>query len=161
MGSNLGRIGGFLPALLIGLLLEPTACGLPPVTAEAAEIRPAIVMTEGNTKQGFPYLFGGISSNEREAMEERAKDYNLKFVFAEKNGPYLSGVTLTLSSVKEGEILHLATDGPWFYIQLPAGAYDVKADFNGQPKQIKNLTLSKDKTVQQIFVWDLGMQGEP
>ena len=82
-------------------------------------------------------------------------------VLAEKNGPYISGVTVTLSSVKEGEILAVATEGPWFYIRLPAGTYDITANFKGQTKRVKNLSLTKDKKVQQIFIWDLGTQAEP
>jgi len=161
MSSNLGRTGSCARVLFLAFLLELTRCGLPPVTGQAAEIRPAIIITEGNTKEGFPYMFGGVSSNEREAMEERAKEYNLKLVLAEKNGPYISGVTVTLSSVKEGEILAVATEGPWFYIRLPAGTYDITANFKGQTKRVKNLSLTKDKKVQQIFIWDLGTQAEP
>jgi hypothetical protein len=55
----------------------------------------------------------------------------------------------------------VTTEGPWFYIRLPVGTYDIKADFNGQTKQLKSLNLTKDKTVQQVFVWDLGRQAEP
>ncbi len=161
MGANLARNGRLALVLFVALVLEPSRCGLPPVTGQAAEIRPAIVLIEGNTHEGYPYLFGGVSSNEREAMEERAKDYNLKLVFAEKNGSYLSGVRVTLSNTKQGEILAVTTEGPWFYIRLPAGTYDIKADFNGQTKQLKSLNLTKDKTVQQVFVWDLGRQAEP
>jgi hypothetical protein len=145
---------------LLALSLEPTRCGLQPVTGQAAEIPPAIVITEGKTTQGFPYLFGGVSSNEREAMEKRAKDYNLKLVFAEKNGPYLSDVGVALASVKDGEIFAMAINGPWFYIQLPPGTYQAKATFKGQTKQIKNLRVTKDKPAQQTFIWDLGEKPE-
>jgi len=161
MSSNLGRTGSCALALFLAFLLEPTRCVLQPVAGQAAEIRPAIIITEGHTSQGFPYAFGGVSSNEREAMEERAKDYNLKLVFAEKNGPYLSGVTLSLSSAKQGHILTRTTQGPWFYIRLPAGTYDITANFKGQTKQVKNLNLTQDKKVQQIFIWDLGTEAEP
>ncbi len=162
MHLNLNRGVRWAAGLFLVLVLDASRCGgLPPVTGEASEIRPAIMMTEGTTKQGFPYLFGGVSSNEREAMEERASDYNLKLVFAEKNGSYLSGVAVTLSSAKEGEILAAATQGPWFYIRLPAGVYNIKATFNGQTKQITNLRVAQGKATQQIFVWDLGIEAEP
>jgi hypothetical protein len=134
---------------------------VPPITGHAAEIPPAMVITAGKTNQGFPYLFGGVSSNEREAMEERAKDYNLKLVFAEKSGPYLSGVSVALASVKGGEILAIATDGPWFYIQLPPGTYGIKATYKGETKQAKSVQVTKDKPVQQTFIWDLGEKPEP
>jgi hypothetical protein len=136
--------------------LEPTRCGLQPVTGQAAEIPPALAITEGKTSQGYPYLFGGVSSNEREAMEQRAKDYNLRLVFAEKTGPYVAGVTIVLATGKGGEILSIATDGPWFYIQLPPGIYEVKATFQGQTKQIKSVNVVSNKTLQQTLIWDLG-----
>lgn len=81
-------------------------------TGQAAEIAPGTVITEGKTAQGFPYLFGGVSSNEREVIEARAKDFNLMLVFAEKNGPYLSNVQVMLASAKNGEILAIAVNGP-------------------------------------------------
>lgn len=148
-------------ALLFTQLLEPTRCGLQTVMGRAAEIRPAIAIIGGKTDQGFPYLFGGVSTNERELMEERAKHYNLRLMFAEKNGPYLSDVTLALASVKEGELVTIATNGPWFFIQLPPGTYNVKATFQGETKQINNLQLTKGKTVQQTIIWDLGREAEP
>jgi hypothetical protein len=161
MQPHLTKSARWFIALLFALLVEPTRCGVQPITGSAAEIPPAMIITEGKTNQGFPYLFGGVSSNEREAMEQRAKDYNLKLVFAEKYGPYLSGVSVALASVKDGEILAMATNGPWFYIQLPPGTYEVKATFKGETKQMKNLRVMKDKTVQQTFIWDLGEKPEP
>src|SRR5690349_754714 len=84
MSFNLTRSGSCALILFLGLVLELTRCGLPPVTGDAAEVRPGIIIIEGNTKQGFPYLFGGASSNEREAMEERAKDYKSEVGFCRK-----------------------------------------------------------------------------
>jgi hypothetical protein len=158
MHGRLIRNARWAAALFITLTLEPTRCGTPPINA--AEFPPAIVITEGKTSQGFPFLFGGISSNEREVMEQRAKSYNLKLVFAEKNGSFLSGITVVVTSMKVGEIVSIATDGPWFYMQLPPGTYRVTAIFKGQTKQINNLVI-KDKTVQQIFTWDLAERPEP
>ena len=161
MRPHWNRNARWFVALLFALLLEPTRCGVPPITGHAAEIPPAMLITEGKTNQGFAYLFGGVSSNERESMEERAKDYNLKLVFAEKNGPYLSGVTVALASVKGGEILQIATNGPWFFIQLPPGTYEIKATYKSETKQARNVRVTKDKPVQQTFIWDLGEKPEP
>jgi len=137
-------------------LSQPTRCGLPTVNLNAAEIPPAIMITEGKTSQGFPYLFGGVSSNEREAMEARAKGYNVKLVFAAKDGSFISGVNVMIITAKGAEVASLATDGPWFYIQLPPGSYSIKATFKGATRQIKELKVTKDKTAHQGFVWDLG-----
>jgi hypothetical protein len=89
-------------------------------------------------------------------MEAWGKAYNVKLSFAEKKGPYLSDVKLTLEAAKEAEIITITTTGPWFYIQLPAGTYTVKAALGGITREIKNLTVPKDKTVQRTLIWDLG-----
>jgi hypothetical protein len=117
---------------------------------------PGVIITEGKTQQGFPYLSGGISTDEREVMEAWGKAYNVKLSFAEKKGPYLSDVKLTIEAAKGSEIITMTTTGPWFYIQLPAGAYTVKATLNGVTKEIKNLAVPKDKAVQRTLIWDLG-----
>jgi hypothetical protein len=131
-----------------------------PVRAPVAEsassgLPPAIVITEGKTPQGFPYLSGGVSTDEREAMEKQRKAYNVKLSFAEKRGPYLSDVKLVIEGAKGTEIISTVTTGPWFYIQLPSGSYTVKATFNDKTREIKPLEVPKDRTVQQTLTWDL------
>jgi hypothetical protein len=147
--------------LFLAFALEPTRCGVQPVASEAAQIPPAIIITEGRTDQGYPYVFGGVSSNEREVLEARAKDFNLMLVFAQTSGPYLSDVQLRLASAKIGHILAFTVDGPWFYIQLPSGAYDVTATFNGQARQVRNLRVTRDKLIKQTIVWHVGEKPEP
>lgn len=155
------RKARWIAALILALSLEPMRCSLPTTGAEAAQFPPAIVITEGKTSQGFPYLFGGIGSDEREAMAQRAKDFNVKLVFAARRGPFVSGVTLTIADTKGAQIAKLVTEGPWFYIQLPPGGYSIEAIFKGQSKWVKGLQVPKDKTVQQTFVWEVGGTAEP
>jgi hypothetical protein len=123
-----------------------------------AQFPPTIIITEGKTSQGFPYMFGGVGSDERDALEERAKGYNVKLVFAEKHGAFVSGVSVTITTAKGAEVASVKTEGPWFYIQLPPGEYSVKARLRGEIKEIKSLTVPKDKRVQQGLTWDLGEQ---
>ena len=155
-----GRVCSVL-GLVLFILLEPTRCGVPTLHAQSAHLLPAIVITEGATTQGYPYMFGGVSSNEREVMEARAKDYNLRLVFAAKTGAFLSGVMLVVATASGAEIISVATNGPWFYIQLPPGNYWVKARFGEETKQVKNLRVVKDRSMQQNFTWDVGEQPEP
>jgi len=146
----------WLLVIFIFLTIEPLRCGVTTTRAVAAQFPPAIIITEARTSQGFPYLFGGVGSDEREAIEERAKGYNLKLIFAEKRGAFVSGVTVTIANAKGVEIAALKTEGPWFYIQLPPGDYSIKARLKGEMKQINNLAVRKDKRVQQSLIWDLG-----
>lgn len=144
-------------ALLLALLvLDPVRCSAPQTAVLAAQFPPAIVITRGQTPQGFVYLSGGVGADERLALEERAKGFNVKLVFAEADGSYVANVKLEIAGGKAEAILSTTTTGPWFYIQLPPGIYNVKATFGGQSKEIKKLLVSKDKITHQVFVWDPG-----
>jgi hypothetical protein len=72
----------FLLALSAVLLM----CGIPSTSSPAEETPPRIMITRGKTLQGFPYLSGGVSSNEREVIDKLEKAYNVKLSFAEKRG---------------------------------------------------------------------------
>lgn len=145
---------------LLGLVLlvvhfDPLRCSSPTAKSLAAQFPPAIMITEGKTAQGFPYIFGGISTDERARMEEMGKAYNLKLVFAAKKGPFIAGVRLVIAGENGAEIINLVTDGPWFYIRLPAGVYRLRATFDGQKREVRRLSVSKDKRIQRNLVWDL------
>ena len=43
---------------------------------------PEISVVRGKTLAGYPYINGGVSFDERQAMERAAKIYNLKLVFS-------------------------------------------------------------------------------
>jgi hypothetical protein len=142
--------------LLLALSSEPLRCGVPTVDVSAAEIPPAIMITQGKTAQGFPYLTGGVSTEEREILKASGKAYNVQLTFAEKGGAYLSDVNLVVTGAKGEEIIAITTNGPLFYMQVPPGSYSLSASFKGETKKVKSLIVGKDKTVCQTLVWDLG-----
>lgn len=108
----------------------------------------------GKTEQGFDYMTGGIGIGEREEMQTRAKEYNLKLSFAEKSGVFLSDVEILIE--KDGrQMVRTFSNGPWFYIQLPPGAYNVRATFEGETQQLKNLRLADGERLTRIIHWDL------
>lgn len=146
--------------LLLTLSSDPLRCGTPTTDSSAGETPPSVMITQGKTAQGFPYLSGGVSSNEREIIEEWGKSYNVKLSFAEKRGSYLSDVTLAIEGTKGAEIIAITTNGPLFYIQLPPGSYTIKATLNGAMKEIKNLKVEKAKHVHRVITWDLGEPSE-
>jgi hypothetical protein len=94
-------------------------------------------------------------------MAQRAKEFNVKLVFAAKSGAFVSGVSLVIADAKGAEIAKLVTEGPWFYIQLPQGSFSITATFRGRSKQVKGLRVIQRKNIQQGFVWDLGDRNEP
>jgi hypothetical protein len=156
--NRVARSLRFVLFLVLPLAFDPLRCPVPRAEAATTEIPPWIVITEGTTAQGFPYLYGGVGSDERDIMEEKGRAYNLKLSFAAKGGAFLSDVKLVMADKKSGEIVSLVTDGPLFFIQLPPGNYTVRAAFRNETKEIRALTVGKDKTVRRTLIWDLGEQ---
>ena len=141
------------------LVFDPVRCIAPLTIARPAQFPPAIVITEGKTTDGFPYLSGGVGADERLALEERAKGFPVKLVFAAADGSYVANVKLEISGEKNQTLLSTTTTGPWFFIDLPPGTYRVKATFAGQSKDVTALRVSKDKRAYQVFVWNLRGDG--
>ena len=91
--------------------------------------------------EGIPYVSGGIGLDEREAMSAIASEYNLKIVFALKEGNYLADASVLIINAQGRTVLDAVSDGPWFYAKLPAGEYAVTATMmkkaNTEKVQIK------------------------
>jgi hypothetical protein len=156
--NRVARSLRFVLFLVLPLAIDPLRCAMPRAEAAATESPPWIVITEGTTAQGFPYLYGGVGSDEREMVEKRGVAYSVKLSFAAKGGALLSDVKLVIADQKSGEIVSLVTDGPLFFIQLPPGIYTVTATFRNETKEMKALAVVKDKTVRRTLIWDLGEQ---
>ncbi len=151
---------GCFGVFLLLLSMDPLRCSVPVAQSATREVPAGVMIVEGKTVQGYPYFYGGVSSNEREIMEEWGKSYNLKLTFAEKSGPYLANVRLVITGAKGTEIINATITGPWFYIHLPPETYALTATFKGTTKEIKALRVAKDKTVFQTLIWDLGEPSE-
>ncbi|MBI3001436.1 MAG: carboxypeptidase regulatory-like domain-containing protein [Deltaproteobacteria bacterium] len=119
----------------------------------------AVGIIKGKTNQGYPFMSGGIGADERQIMEESGKSYNLKLSFAEKSGQYLSGVEVVIADEKGKEIARTTVHGPWFYIQLPAGKYSIRATLAGATKRIKDLDVPAKQRVFRLLHWDLKGEG--
>lgn len=110
----------------------------------------------GSTEQGYGYMTGGIGLDEREVMQSWGGAYDLKLSFAETSGTYLSDVKLSIIEDEKGrEMIRTTSNGPWFYVQLPPGTYTVKATFEDETKQIKNLHLAEGDRAMRLLHWDL------
>jgi hypothetical protein len=86
------------------------------------------------------YLSGGVGLEERAALKAMSKDYNLKLVFSMTVGEYLSDLMVVIKDGLGDVILHTQSNGPWFFVSLPAGEYSVTAAVNDR------------KTVRQVKV---------
>jgi hypothetical protein len=133
-----------LPLALI--LLQPMPVPASPTADQIAS---------GKTEQGYPFVSGGVGIEERQQMLHQAKRYDLELAFADHTGKYLSNVDIVINDQHGRQIVNTISSGPWFYISLPAGKYDVKATFDNRTEEIKNLDVSKDHHLTRLLHWDV------
>jgi hypothetical protein len=139
---------------LVGVLALPLAFVLARPTPSAARDRES-GMISSKTEQGYAFMSGGVGIEERNLMQRKAGAYDLDLSFADKQGHYLSDVSVVIDDENGTQLVNSTATGPFFYIELPTGKYDVKASFDNQTEEIKNLNISKDHSTKELLHWNL------
>jgi hypothetical protein len=139
---------------LVGVLAVPLAFVLARPTPSAARDRES-GMISSKTEQGYAFMSGGVGIEERNLMQRKAGAYDLDLSFADKQGHYLSDVSVVIDDENGTQLVNSTATGPFFYIELPTGNYDVKASFDNQTEEIKNLNISKDHSTKELLHWNL------
>jgi hypothetical protein len=111
-------------------------------------------IVNGITTQGDAYMTGGVGIEERDQMKKQANSYDLELSFADHAGDYLSDVRIVIDDEHSKEVVNTQS-GPWFYIELPAGKYDVTATFANRTEQIKDIQISKGHLETRLLHWNL------
>ena len=112
---------------------------------------PGILMATSD--EGIRYLMGGVGSDERKTIENLGTDYDVKFVFAEASGDYISDVRVVIDDLHGKRLAHVVTNGPWLYVKLPPGSYRVKATYAAAPIEIQRLEVSEGKRLVRTLHW--------
>jgi hypothetical protein len=102
-------------------------------------------------------------------LEERAAEYppfSLKLVFTAGDRPYLSGVSVTIESRKGVPVLTVPPDqveGPWLFVDLPAGDYAVTATYHDDTQRVRRVRVEegKQKVIHLRWAEERGMAGSP
>jgi hypothetical protein len=144
-------------AILVAVLMMP-ALGTAQTMDRSSIIGPEF--TAATSRAGYPYMAGGVGFDERQLMAELGNNFNLKLTFAEQSGIYLADVRVVITNQNGEEIVNTSAGGPWFYVQLPPGRYDVKASFAGTTKRISNIPVSNSQQTSRMFHWDLPSEPE-
>ena len=115
-------MNNFIRIFFCGLLL--IVCGT--VNQAAAEMDEyALPIGQAEHQGEITYQSGGASLDAREQLDAESKNYNLKLVFAGKNGEYLSDIKVGISDRTGKKVLDAVSTGPWFFCKLPPGKYTV------------------------------------
>ncbi|MFM0237375.1 carboxypeptidase regulatory-like domain-containing protein [Paraburkholderia phytofirmans] len=79
------------------------------------------------SKNGVSYITGGVGEDEVQAFRAAASGYNLRMTFASKTGNYLSDIDVMITSGAGRPVLSVRTEGPFLFVRLPAGHYQIGA----------------------------------
>ncbi|MBF0537182.1 MAG: hypothetical protein HQL03_02905 [Nitrospirae bacterium] len=143
--------GKFKAFMFLGVLLFLTGIYMLPLLLASETDETCSLFKEGSI-DGIQYLSGGIGVDERAQIEKMARGkYNVKLVFAVAAGNYLGNIPVEIQDKKGNKVLSVEIEGPWFYVNLPRGAYTIKANLDGKVK-VHRLTVGK-KLQTVAFVW--------
>jgi hypothetical protein len=125
-------------------LLAVSVVLAPPASAKSEEVVRA--------PSGVMYVTGGVGSEAVDLLKSMEKDFDLKLVFANTSGAYLSDVRVTIVDASGHVVLDTRSEGPLLMAKLPAGTYRVDATFSGHPESRK-ITVAANKLVTVDFRW--------
>lgn len=83
----------------------------------------AVCLTATFAVAGVATLSAGVGKEDRIVQTK----YSLKLVFARAVGEYLSGVKVRILDIHGTTILTKTSEGPWLWVRLPPGKYQVIA----------------------------------
>jgi hypothetical protein len=69
------------------------------------------------------------------------KDYSLKVIFSNKKGEYLSDIVVKILDQYGNTILTTVSNGPWLFVNLPSGTYNLEASVGGDRRRISRINI--------------------
>lgn len=110
----------------------------------------------------IPHVSGGIGSTEREALYKERSSYNLWLTMAAKgSGAYLADVHVRILDKRLPQpVLSHTLAGPWLFVQLPVGRYEIEARYqesSAQASQVlkRTVTLQPGSHRQLVLRFDV------
>ena len=126
------------------VVLAVFAMHAPPTSAKGDEVL--------RTPSGMAYVTGGVGSGAVDRLKAMESEFNLKLVFANTSGAYLSDVKVTVTDASGHAVLDVTSDGPILMAKLPAGSYRVDASFSGHSENRK-IAVAASKLATVDFRW--------
>jgi hypothetical protein len=98
---------------------------------KARPAQPAVGLVRAKTSGGQDLLSGGNTGDDRAAMYAERERYSLWVsAVAKPSGAYLADTELRIVDAKKGTpVLERKMEGPWLFVALPEGRYDVSGSF--------------------------------
>jgi hypothetical protein len=128
--------------------------------ALAALASSACALDEGRTEQGFTYVSGGVSLDEREALQAQRTQHSLWVMVAMAgSGAYTGDVHILIRDAAGRTVFDRDLDGPWLFIDLPRGRYSVEAVW-AEGRQQRRTEIHAGDHHQIVFRLPANKQGQ-
>jgi hypothetical protein len=104
----------------------------------AEEVEPPKIHKQGDTT----YVTGGIGADQRKALFKVAPKFPIQLIFEVEGQPGdISGVKVTLTDQSGNVLIEAVSEGPYFYMNPPAGGrFTIDAEYSGDKQtKIKDL----------------------
>lgn len=102
-------------------------------------------------QDGITFVSGGIGDEERQAMLDIRRDYNLHIMSSGKDGAFVGNTKLIIYDRIGDELVRIDAE-PLFYAKLPIGKYTIVAESEGDIQR-KTVNVTKSRTSQLHFIW--------
>jgi hypothetical protein len=118
----------------------------------------AFALTSGQSPQGWAFLDGGVGRSEIESMDIEKGKFSLWVITAARvSGAYLADVDVSITDEKGNEVFERKLQGPWLFINLPLGRYEVRGRV-GPDSVSRVTTIHPGDHHQMVLYFDI--QGE-
>ena len=132
-----GSLVSAIPTVVFLLVSQQSSDARKPELADTS-------ISRGKTAAGFSYMNGGLTFTEQQTMEGQSAPYNLKIIFAPPAGILTSSILLMIGDNQNRRVDKITVQGPWFYIQLPAGGYTIMARIKNKIVLIRDVYLREN-----------------
>jgi hypothetical protein len=110
--------------------------------------------------QNVKFVSGGVSDDSAERMAVLGKEFNLKLLFAAKDGHYLADVAVSISDAGNRKVLETVSEGPFLFAQLAPGKYAITATYAGTA-QTRSTNIAATGRRELVFRWDEQAESPP
>ena len=133
--------------------MNPLRCAM--ILALAGSVAsPAFAISDGITAQGFRYVTGGITQDERDALASNSEPNGLRIItVTREGGRYLADARIVIADDNGRQLLDARLDGPWLQVELDPGRYRIDAEFERQSMQ-RSVTIARDVRRELYFFFD-------
>jgi hypothetical protein len=121
----------------------------------------AQLRTEGETAQNRPYVSGGASIEDVEALEQQRNDYRLWLVTAASgSGAWLAGAQTVVRDGRGNVVLDTVLGGPYLMVDLAPGRYTIDVTHEGQ-RRTQTVSVGSTGTRQVVMYFDSPAEVSP